>query len=209
MAKHGPETGKHILQAALKRFANAGYAATSVQQIVDDARVSKPALYYHFQDKAGLFKALVHEAHDARYRVICAAAAKSPDLRGQLEHILSDLFDYISRNHELTRISFATMFAAPGEVPPNLDYAGKCERNFEFFHSLIQRAQENGELDRRFDSREMAYGFYGLANFYVVSPVVTPGCVPDKDAAKRIVDLFLCGATPRLTPVLPSNPVLS
>ena len=62
MAKHGPETGKHILQAALKRFANAGYAATSVQQIVDDAQVSKPALYYHFQDKAGLFKALVHEA---------------------------------------------------------------------------------------------------------------------------------------------------
>jgi AcrR family transcriptional regulator len=70
MAKHGPETGKHILQAALRRFANAGYAATSVQQIVDDAKVSKPALYYHFHDKAGLFKALVHEAHDARYRII-------------------------------------------------------------------------------------------------------------------------------------------
>jgi AcrR family transcriptional regulator len=197
MAKHGPETGRHILQAALKRFANAGYAATSVQQIVDDAKVSKPALYYHFQDKAGLFKALVHEAHDARYRVICEAAAKGGGIRGQLEHILTDLFDYISGNRELMRISFATMFAAPGEVPPNLDYAGKCERNFEFFHSLIKQAQANGELDRRHDSREMAFGFYGLANFYVVSPVVMPGCVPDKKAAKRIVDLFLRGAASR------------
>jgi AcrR family transcriptional regulator len=197
MARHGPETGRLILQAALKRFANAGYAATSVQQIVNDARVSKPALYYHFQDKAGLFKALVHEAHDARHQVICEAAAKGRNLRAQLEHILTDLFDYISRNRELTRISFATMFAAPGEVPPNLDYADKCERNFEFIHSLIKQAQENGELDRRFGSRELTYGFYGLANFYVVSPVVTPGCVPDTGAAKRIVDLFLSGAGPR------------
>ena len=68
MAHHGPETRQQILQAALKRFANSGYAATSVQQIVDDAQVSKPALYYYFRDKAGLFQALVHEAHDERYQ---------------------------------------------------------------------------------------------------------------------------------------------
>jgi len=114
-----------------------------------------------------------------------------------LEHILTDLFDYISHNRELMRLSFATMFAAPGEVPPDLDCAGKCERNFEFFHSLIKQAQAGGELNPAFDSREMAYGFYGLANFYVVSPVVTPGCVPDQNAARRIVDLFLSGAAPR------------
>ena len=198
MGRHGPETGKHILQAALKRFANAGYAATSVQQIVDDVKLSKPALYYHFQDKAGLFKALVHEAHDARYRVLCEAAAKSADIREQLEHILIDLFDYIGRNRELMRICFATMFAAPGEVPENLDYADKCERNFEFIHSLIKQAQQNGRLDRRFDSYEMAFGFSGLANFYVVSHLVGRDHAPDKKAAKHIVDLFFSGASPKV-----------
>ena len=197
MAKHGPETARHILQAALKRFANAWYAATSVQQIVDDARLSKPALYYHFRDKAGLFKALVHEAHDARYRVLCEAAAKSDDIRGQLEHILTDLFDYIGRNRELMRICFATLFAAPGEVPENLDYADKCERNFEFIHSLIKSAQKNGELDRRFDSREMAFGFTGMAHLYVVSNLVGREYAPDKKAAKNIVDLFFSGASPK------------
>ena len=52
-------TRQHLLQAALKSFADRGYAATSVQHIVDAARVSKPALYYYFKDKAGLFDALV------------------------------------------------------------------------------------------------------------------------------------------------------
>ena len=197
MSKHGPETGKHILQAALKRFANAGYAATSVQQIVDDANVSKPALYYHFRDKAGLFQALVHEAFDARYRVLCEAAAKSDHIRGQLEHILVDLFDFIDENRELMRICFATMFAAPGEVPENLNYAEKCERNLEFMHSLIEHARQKGELDDRFDSRELAFGFSGLANFYLISNLVRKPYAPDKRAAKQIVELFLSGASPK------------
>ncbi len=48
MAKSTPngETRQGILRAALKRFAHSGYAAASVAQIVSDARVSKPTLYY-------------------------------------------------------------------------------------------------------------------------------------------------------------------
>ena len=204
MGRHGPETGKHILQAALKRFANAGYAATSVQQIVDDAQVSKPALYYYFQDKAGLFEALVHQAHDARYEVLRAAAARGSDIREQLENILTDLFAYVSENRELTRISFATMFAAPGEIPESLHYADKCERNFEFVHSLIREAQDRDELDRRYESRELAFGFYGLANFYLVSHLVRPEAVPDQQGARRIVDLFLTGAGVRQPAAAPA-----
>jgi AcrR family transcriptional regulator len=42
MVKDVTDTRQLILHAALKRFADAGYAATSVQHIVDDAKVSKP-----------------------------------------------------------------------------------------------------------------------------------------------------------------------
>src|SRR5665213_2856168 len=187
-------TRQHLLRAALKHFANSGYAATSVQDIVDDAKLSKPALYYHFKDKAGLFQALVHEAHDERYRLLREAAENSRGIRAQLENILAVLFDYFRQNRELMRISFATMFAAPGEGPGDLSCAEKCERNFEFVHSLIKRAQKNGELDRRFDSRELAFGFYGVTHFYLVAHLVARDCEPDKKTAKRIVELFLTGA---------------
>ena len=197
MLKHGPETRIQILRAALKRFADAGYAATSVQDIVDDAKVSKPALYYHFADKAGLFQALVHEAHDQRYRILREAAATGAGIHAQLENMLAGLFAYFRENRELMRISFATMFAAPGEVPKDLSCAEKCERNFEFVHALIQRAQKNGELDKSFQSRELAFGFYGLANFHLVSHLVMPDCEPDRLTAKKVVELFLAGAAPK------------
>ena len=187
-------TRRQLLRAALKHFAHSGYAASSVQDIVDAAKLSKPALYYHFKDKAGLFQALVSEAHDERYRLLCEAAEQSKDIRGQLEGILTVLFEYFRKNRELMRISFATMFAAPGEVPEGLCYEDKCERNFEFVHSLIKRAQKHGELDQRFDSQEMAFGFYGLVNSYLVSHLVMRDCIPDKKTARRIVDLFLTGA---------------
>jgi AcrR family transcriptional regulator len=191
------DTRQLLLRAALKHFANSGYAATSVQHIVDDARLSKPALYYHFKDKAGLFQALVHEAHDERYRVLCEAAERGGDIRTQLENILGALFDYFRSNRELIRISVATMFAAPGEIPKDLSYADKCERNLEFVHSLIKHAQKIGELDRHFDSQELTFGFYGMANFYLVANIVSPDCDPDQLTAKRIVELFLAGAGPK------------
>ena len=194
MAKHGPETRRQILRAALKRFANGGYAATSIQQIVGDAKVSKPALYYHFRDKAGLFQALVNEAHDERFQVVQQASARSRNLRGQLVEILAALFDYFHKNRDLTRIAFATAFAAPGEVPPNLCYLDKCQRNFDVVHSLVKQALARGELDRRFDSRELAYGFYGQGNFYIVSHLMMPNYRLNRRAAERIVDLFLAGA---------------
>src|SRR6478736_854776 len=99
------ETRQDILRAALKRFAHGGYAATSVQQIVGDAKVSKPTLYYYFSDKAELFQALVNEAHDERFRRIQVAVKRAKTVRSQLVEILVVLFDYFRENRELMRIS--------------------------------------------------------------------------------------------------------
>jgi AcrR family transcriptional regulator len=190
-------TRQQLLRAALKHFANCGYAAASVQDIVDEAGLSKPALYYHFKDKAGLFQALVHEAHDERYRILCDAVKKRAGIGAQLEAALAGLFAYFHKNRELMRISFATMFAAPGEMPQDASCEQKCRRNFELVHGLIKEAQKRGELGRHFSSQELAFGLYGLANFYIVGHLVSRACQPNKLTARRIVELFLAGAGPK------------
>ena len=178
----------------MKRFAHGGYAATSVQQIVDDAHVSKPALYYYFKDKADLFQALVDEAHDKKFELMQQASARAQDLRGQLVEILTVLFDYFQKNRELMRISMATALASPGELPPKLCYLDKCERNFEFVHSLMKQAQKLGELSDAFDSEELALGFHGQANSHLMAHLLMPNCRLNRKMAGRVVDLFLVGA---------------
>ncbi|MBW2208934.1 MAG: helix-turn-helix transcriptional regulator, partial [Deltaproteobacteria bacterium] len=45
-----------LLEAATALFAQKGYAGTSVREIVERAGVTKPVLYYYFENKEGLFR---------------------------------------------------------------------------------------------------------------------------------------------------------
>jgi AcrR family transcriptional regulator len=55
------EKALQILAGALKMFATHGYGAASMDRIAAAAGVSKPTVYSYFQDKQGLFTALIHQ----------------------------------------------------------------------------------------------------------------------------------------------------
>ena len=190
-------TRQHILRAALKSFARCGYAATSVRQIVEDARVSKPALYYYFADKAQLFEALVDQAHDERYRLMQAAAQRGRTAAEKLEQVIAAVFEFSLRNRELMRLAFATAFTAAGEAPSRVKCLEKGRRNYEFIRSLIEQGQAAGELDRRFRVDDLAMGIYGQLNTYVMVRLLAPDCPLDRGTARQIVRLFLQGAAGR------------
>ena len=188
------DTRQKILRAALRRFAHCGYAGTSVQDIVGAARVTKPALYYYFANKAALYQALVDSAHDERYRLIQAAAARGGSLEEKLVEILTALFAFLQDNRELMRLAYTTAFAAPGEMPREINFLKKSRRNFDFIRDLIQDERAAGRLERRFDSEELAYGIHGMINVYVMSHLVLPDFKLSRQTAERIVKLFLNGA---------------
>ena len=207
MDAHDSKTRQQILSSALKCFAHCGYERASVQDIVDAAKVSKPTLYYYFADKAALYQALVDVAHDERLRLMQESARHGEPLAEQLVEILAALFEYLHENRELMRLAFATAFAAPGELPEEIEYLAKCQRNFEFLHSLVKRGLAEGELDRRFSSKELALGILGLMNIHVMGNLIVPESKLDRRTADQIVALFLRGAsTPALNKV-PSRTV--
>ena len=53
------EIPARIARAAAHLFATEGYDATSVRHIVEAASVTKPTLYYYFESKEGLARALL------------------------------------------------------------------------------------------------------------------------------------------------------
>ncbi len=199
MSKNGhiSATRDHVLRAALKSFADYGYAGTSVQHIVDAAKVSKPALYYYFKDKADLFQALVDEAHDERYRCMQEAAERGESIAEKLEEIVAATFEFSQRNRELMRLAFATAFSASGEAPGHGRCKEKGKRNFEFVRSVIESAQEAGELNPRYSADELAMGIYGQLNNSIMLRLLVPDCPLNRQTAKQMVKLFLEGAANR------------
>jgi AcrR family transcriptional regulator len=70
-------TREHLVAVARQRFTEQGYAATSIEDIVQRAGVAKGALYHHFSGKGALFRA-VYEAvlADVVSAVMAAASAE-------------------------------------------------------------------------------------------------------------------------------------
>jgi TetR/AcrR family transcriptional regulator len=52
---------EHILEAAIKRFSYFGVNKTTMTEIAEDLAISKPSLFYYFQDKNSLIAAVVEK----------------------------------------------------------------------------------------------------------------------------------------------------
>ena len=186
-----------LLAAALRLFADRGYAGTSIQNIVDGARVTKPALYYYFPSKADLYQALLDRAHDERFRLMQAASARGKNLPGKLEEILNAHFEFLKSHRELVGLVYATAFAARGEMPADMRYLDKCRRNFGLVRDLVCSGQRAGLLTRRLNGELLARGIFGMMNIHVQAELVQPGQKPTRKTARQIVKLFLEGAAAR------------
>ena len=201
MEKVHSETRGRILRAALRQFADCGYAGASVQAIVDAARVTKPVLYYYFKSKAGLYQALINWAHDERFRLMQEASDRAgAELADQLVEILAALFEFINDNRPLMRIAFATAFAAQNEIPPEIRYMEKCDRNFCFVHDLIRTARVAGTLNPALTSHDLAMGIYGMMTIKVMEHLVRGEPRLTRAHAESIVRLYLNGARGRAMP---------
>ncbi|MGI0486717.1 TetR/AcrR family transcriptional regulator [Pantanalinema rosaneae CENA516] len=59
-----------ILRGAVQVFLQSGYAGTSMDRVAAEAGVSKQTIYSHFQDKEGLFTALMERMTIRRFQAI-------------------------------------------------------------------------------------------------------------------------------------------
>jgi AcrR family transcriptional regulator len=75
-AERSEGTIAELLRTARSLFAERGFAATSIEDIVGAAGVTRGALYHHFADKRELFQAVLEEEEKALVQGSGAAAAR-------------------------------------------------------------------------------------------------------------------------------------
>ena len=69
-------TRQLLISVARQRFAEKGYAATSIEEIIQQAGVARGALYHHFAGKDALFRAVYDEVQtEVASRVVATALA--------------------------------------------------------------------------------------------------------------------------------------
>ena len=127
-----------MLLAAADVFARRGYAAATMSDILNEAGVTKGALYFHFRSKQDLAHAIF--AEDLRFADADALSSGSPlqDLI-DLSHAFATALQTNAVARASVRLAIELTFT-PGEQPTG----------YATWHTattmLLERAQERGEL---------------------------------------------------------------
>ena len=84
-AQYSASTKRALIEVAEELFAEQGYPATSLDQIVAGARVTKGALYHHFSGKQALFEAVFEQIETEARKAIQAGlkGERDPWLKAQ------------------------------------------------------------------------------------------------------------------------------
>ncbi len=138
---------QEILEAALKVFADKGFAAARMEDIATRARVSKGTIYLYFESKEAVFRALVREMLVPQ---LAGAAAIVRDHQGPvaplLAQVLRTLGHFISTSD---RVAIPKMVIAEAGNFPDLARIYReelVERGIALFGSVIEAGIARGEF---------------------------------------------------------------
>ncbi len=143
------ERKAHILEAALTCFARKGYHQTTMDDIVDEAGLSKGGLYWHFNSKKELFLSLFESLMGEVETFMLASMQTEKSAKERLGDML-DMFVALSTFEEFERIMplLIDVWAQNRQDPEVNEVATAIYHQYqEPLVKLIEEGIANGEFN--------------------------------------------------------------
>jgi TetR/AcrR family transcriptional regulator len=156
---------ERIEACALRLFAARGYEAVGVQEIVDEAGITKPTLYHYFGSKQGLLETIFREHFQQMDHSVAAAADYQGDLPGTLLNLVRAYFKFAREHPTFYRLQLSAWFAPHGSEEfkvVNRLYLEQYQRVEQVFRSAVRN---HGNMKGR--HRAYAATFIGMINTYI------------------------------------------
>jgi TetR/AcrR family transcriptional regulator len=106
-----------LLKGASSLFSRKGYAATTVREIVAEAGVTKPVLYYYFKSKEGLYFTLMREGFSKLDELIRSVGGYEGNTREKLHRLCEQTFVLIQENVEIVRVMYSYYYGPRQGAP--------------------------------------------------------------------------------------------
>jgi AcrR family transcriptional regulator len=174
-----------ILQGAMQEFLHYGYAGTSMDRVAATAGVSKPTVYSYFQDKEGLFRALIKYVAQSRCKQVTGGHALegSPDV--VIRKLVTNAID--SEFHDLDYQNFMRLVTGESGRFPQLAQAFVENLTKPAVEQLTAYLKDHPELNLP-DPEATARILIGSTVFFVMSQQIMHGEAIMPMDPKRLVD---------------------
>jgi len=139
--EHVDSTRRALLDAARRRFGASGFGATTLDQVVADARMTKGALYHHFGSKEQLFLKVYDEVEGELSARAMEAAAVATDPVEAIQRGFAAFLD-LALDPVVQRIALL-------DAPSVLGTAAKLEVDARHSLAAVRAAVEIGMAEGR------------------------------------------------------------
>lgn len=144
-AERSEATTDELVNAARRLFAEKGFAATSIEEIVRAAGVTKGALYHHFKRKEDVFEAVLQREQETLTRRVWEAAKKQKSPFSRLK-AGCDAFLEATLDPYIQQIC---MVDAPAVLGPARTMGHASSHSVGMIAIALEQAMEHGELQPR------------------------------------------------------------
>lgn len=155
---------REILEAAVRCFARRGYHGTTMQDVADEAELSKGALYRYFDGKEGILEALARKRTAPEPEELAAIAGSEDSPLGGLVAAAASLVEGLGSPaaEEGARVTLQ-LWAESADTPEVRTLLERSYReNLEALRPLVERARRDGELPEGCDADDVTRLLIGL-----------------------------------------------
>jgi len=181
---------QRLLETATALFAEKGYAGTSVREIVGQAGVSKPVLYYYFKSKEGLFYAILEWAADVQQSVLNEIFKTGDSALDRLTFLYRRVYEGIRQYKSLYIMIHEIIFGPPQGIPP-YDFARYQRQMLEAVKCILAEGISTGEI-RNGNAEDLAFLVLGMLDFNLNMDMVLPE-LADPQRPERLLRLAFKG----------------
>lgn len=207
-ATNVPEVPARIMTVALRLFAQKGFAATSVREIVQEADVTNPMLYYYFKSKSGLFSELVSHLFGSMAEEIAQILETADTFADKLRGVACAHLEGCRQTPIALKFVYSVLFG-PQASRPEFDIFTHHVCVIGAIVNVFEEAIETGEFEPNgdFSPLFLTHQFFGLLNGHLMRTLKLIEAISpaekrreyldellDADEGTRLVEFFLHGA---------------
>ncbi|KAF0157064.1 MAG: TetR family transcriptional regulator [Syntrophaceae bacterium] len=183
------ESRQQILDAALGLFAQKGYAATTIREIVDTVGITAPSLYYYFGNKEGLYRELMQTYSAKIDSVLESHLHTSECAKNRLKDLVDKIFLRVIEDKNFFRLMF-TIYYGPSNGAPYCDFILYHVK----IHAAIKKIIEDGIAAKEFqpgNSGHMTWIIRGVVQLAMEEQIKDDREKIDRQRLQKILDLIV------------------
>jgi AcrR family transcriptional regulator len=185
-----------LLASALKLFNQKGYASTTVREVVADAGVTKPVLYYYFGNKEGIYLELFEGPLREFEELLEGFSSKGSGASEKLTALCEAISHLYQDNFEKAKLLNAVYYGPP-QGTPFIDFEAYHNKMLDAIGRLVEEGVTTGEfleLDQKVVTLAIMGGFHIAMDMLLYqAPAITIG----QDTLSHILDIIFHGILKR------------